>query len=68
MMIKLMFWLLMISVISLEVTVVMLLIREKQQDKEIKKLGECLNILERNYINENARMQKEHLPQSNRNE
>lgn len=68
MMIKLMFWLLMISIISLEVTVVMLLIREKQQDKEIKKLGECLNILERNYINENARMQKEHLPQSNRNE
>lgn len=67
-MIKLMFWLLMIPIISLEVTVVMLLIREKQQDKEIKKLGECLNILERNYINENARMQKEHLSQSNCNE
>lgn len=64
-MIKLMFWLLMISIISLEVTVVMLLIREKQQDKEIEKLGECLNILERNYINENARMQKEHMPQPN---
>lgn len=50
MMIKLMFGLLLISIISLEVTVVTLLIREKKQDKKIENLEEQTELLDKNTV------------------
>ena len=49
-MIKLMFGLLLISIISLEVTVVTLLIRGKKQDKKIENLEEQTELLDKNTV------------------